>query len=132
MNEQNTITVVDIQYRPGQKCYFFDPAGHTCEKGDYVIIDTPPVNIVTDATVLAEKVTGYIFVTQAGKNHTRDITDAVHQLEDMNANIVGFVLNDPANEAENHYGYRYKRYYRSNNYRYGPDVSASADKKKGG
>ena len=40
MNEQRTVEVVDIQFRPGQKCYFFDPAGHTCQKGDYVIIDT--------------------------------------------------------------------------------------------
>ena len=98
---------------------------------DYVIIDTSPVNIVTDATVLAEKVTGYVFVTQSGKNHIRDITDAIHQLEDMSANIVGFILNDPANEAENHYGYRYKRNYRSNNYRYGPDVSNKSMKKDG-
>ncbi|MBR4309353.1 MAG: CpsD/CapB family tyrosine-protein kinase [Oscillospiraceae bacterium] len=98
---------------------------------DYVIIDTPPVNIVTDATVLAEKVTGFVFVTQSGKNHIRDISDALHQLEDMNANIVGMVLNDPTNEAENHYGYRYKRYYRSNGYRYGPDVSARSEKKEG-
>ena len=98
---------------------------------DYVIIDTPPVNIVTDATVLAEKVTGYVFVTQSGKNHIRDISDALHQLEDMNANIVGMVLNDPSNEAENHYGYRYKRYYRSNSYRYGPDVSANTEQKEG-
>ena len=49
----------------------------------------------------------------------------------MNANIVGMVLNDPSNEAENHYGYRYKRYYRSNNYRYGPDVSANTEQKEG-
>ena len=40
MNEQRTVEVVEIQFRPGQKCYFFDPAGHTCQKGDYVIIDT--------------------------------------------------------------------------------------------
>ena len=98
---------------------------------DYVIIDTPPVNIVTDATVLAEKVTGYVFVAQSGKNHIRDIADALHQLEDMNANMVGMILNDPANEAENHYGYRYKRYYRSNGYRYGPDVTANPEKKDG-
>ena len=32
--------VVDIQFRPGQKVYFFDPAGHTCHPGDHVIIDT--------------------------------------------------------------------------------------------
>ena len=32
--------VVDIQFRPGQKVYFFDPAGHTLKTGDNVIIDT--------------------------------------------------------------------------------------------
>jgi len=32
--------VVDIQFRPGQKVYYFDPAGITCKAGDHVIIDT--------------------------------------------------------------------------------------------
>ena len=32
--------VVDIQFRPGQKVYFFDPAGHILREGDHVIIDT--------------------------------------------------------------------------------------------
>ena len=32
--------VVDIQFRPGQKVYYFDPAGHTLRSGDHVIIDT--------------------------------------------------------------------------------------------
>ena len=41
MTEENkTIEVVDIQFRPGQKVYFFDPAGKTYEAGDHVIIDT--------------------------------------------------------------------------------------------
>ena len=35
-----TFEVVDIQFRPGQKIYFFDPAGHTLKTGDHVIIDT--------------------------------------------------------------------------------------------
>ena len=35
-----TATVVDIQFRPGQKVYYFDPAGLTCKAGDHVIIDT--------------------------------------------------------------------------------------------
>ena len=39
-NKPATYEVVDIQFRPGQKCYFFDPAGKHYEKGDYVIIDT--------------------------------------------------------------------------------------------
>ena len=32
--------VVDIQFRPGQKVYFFDPAGFSLRAGDHVIIDT--------------------------------------------------------------------------------------------
>ena len=34
------VEVVDIQFRQGQKVYYFDPAGHTCKAGDHVIIDT--------------------------------------------------------------------------------------------
>ena len=32
--------VVDIQFRPGQKIYYFDPAGISCKAGMHVIIDT--------------------------------------------------------------------------------------------
>ena len=35
-----TVEVVDIQFRPGQKVYYFDPAGIPCKAGDHVIIDT--------------------------------------------------------------------------------------------
>ncbi len=38
--EPETAEVVDIQFRPGQKVYFFDPAGERYEAGDHVIIDT--------------------------------------------------------------------------------------------
>ena len=37
---EGPVEVVDIQFRPGQKVYFFDPAGHTYNAGDHVIIDT--------------------------------------------------------------------------------------------
>ena len=34
------VQVVDIQFRPGQKIYYFDPNGIQCKAGDHVIIDT--------------------------------------------------------------------------------------------
>ena len=45
MEEQNitapeNVEVVDIQFRPGQKVYFFDPNGLTLKQGDHVIMDT--------------------------------------------------------------------------------------------
>ena len=38
--EIQDVEVVDIQFRPGQKIYFFDPDGVSFETGDHVIIDT--------------------------------------------------------------------------------------------
>ena len=35
-----TAEVVDIQFRTGQKVYYFAPAGHACKAGDHVLIDT--------------------------------------------------------------------------------------------
>ena len=45
MDEQNnnlpeTVQEVDIQFRPGQKIYYFDPGDLACQAGDHVIIDT--------------------------------------------------------------------------------------------
>ena len=40
VQEKTTAEVVDIQFRPGQKIYFFDPNGISCKAGDHVIIDT--------------------------------------------------------------------------------------------
>ena len=37
---EGPVEVVDIQFRPGQKVYFFDPNGVTYHAGDHVIIDT--------------------------------------------------------------------------------------------
>ena len=37
---EERVEVVDIQFRPGQKVYFFDPAGETYRAGDHVIMDT--------------------------------------------------------------------------------------------
>ena len=49
---QETYEVVDIQFRPGQKVYFFDPNGIDCKAGDHVIIDTargPEFGVCTGA-----------------------------------------------------------------------------------
>ena len=38
--EMTTVEVVDIQFRPGQKVYYFEPGGLQVQAGDHVIIDT--------------------------------------------------------------------------------------------
>lgn len=87
---------------------------------DYVVIDTPPINVVTDAAILAEKITGYVFVVQGGKNHFSDVQYGLDTLEQMNGRVVGMVLNDVSGRSEQKYSYRsrtygyYKGYYKRN------------------
>ena len=38
--EPQAVEVVDVQFRPGQKVYFFDPAGNHYQTGDHLIIET--------------------------------------------------------------------------------------------
>ena len=40
ISPEQTVEVVDIQFRPGQKIYYFDPNGLTFQTGEHVIIDT--------------------------------------------------------------------------------------------
>ena len=68
IQEKTTVEVVDIQFRPGQKVYYFDPNGIACKLGDHVIIDTAR---------------GPEFGICAGSNHRIDAKDVVAPLRNV-------------------------------------------------
>ena len=81
------------------------------ERYDYIIFDTPPVNVVTDAVVLAPKSDGVLFVVRAGRSERGAVSRAVEQLEYAQAKLLGFVLDDAASTGGSGYGkYKYKKY----------------------
>lgn len=90
------------------------------EHFDYVFIDTPPVNIVTDSTTFAQKSTGYIIIVKTDTTNTNDVKLVVSNLKQIGANVLGFVLNDVTSEKKKYYTY-YKKYNYSYNYGYGYD-----------
>lgn len=60
---------------------------------DYVIIDSAPVGLLTDAAVFAEKVDGAIFVVRQDHSSVNDILDGMEFLTDSGIEIIGGVLN---------------------------------------
>lgn len=88
---------------------------------DYIILDSPPVNMVTDAVVLAPKSDGVLFLVRANQSERGAVMHAVDQLGYANAKILGFVLNGVDMESGPYgYGkYRYKKYKRYGRYGYG-------------
>lgn len=83
------------------------------EHYDCVFIDTPPINLVTDSTIFAQKVTGYIVIVKTDTTNTHDVKTTVTNIEQIDGNILGFILNDVNSEKKKYYSY-----YRKYNYNY--------------
>lgn len=64
------------------------------ERYDFVILDTPPINIVIDACILAKHTSGIIYVIKQNYAKKDHILNAVRQLEFSQGKIIGFVLNN--------------------------------------
>ena len=75
------------------------------ETYDYIILDTPPVQAVTDAQVLSAKSDGTIIVVKAGKTKKDSVNSSLGLLKKVNANIIGTVLNSVDNSRNKYYYY---------------------------
>lgn len=78
---------------------------------DYIIIDTPPVNIVSDALCLCSIVDGVILVVKLGETNHPDLKKAISSFEYAKANIIGIVLNDAHYSKKSYKSKYYKKYY---------------------
>ena len=89
---------------------------------DYVIIDTPPVNVVSDAIVLRDVIGGVLFVLRYSSTTFDDLDEAMKKVELAEANTIGFILNDVKLEHRGGYyardKYSYYKYGYSNGYGY--------------
>ncbi len=82
------------------------------EEYDYIIFDTPPVSVVSDALVLADKIHGYILSTRAEYSTTNHLSDAVETIQNVNGQILGIVVTAVNPKASDDS----KNYYRNSNY----------------
>jgi capsular exopolysaccharide synthesis family protein len=60
---------------------------------DFIIVDSPPILEVTDASAIAARVGGTILVAEAYRTRRRDLRQALQTLSQVNANVLGVVLN---------------------------------------
>lgn len=63
---------------------------------EYIIIDLPPVNIVSDALVLSPYLDGMLIVVRENFTDKKDLDQCMRQLKLADAKVLGFVMNDTA------------------------------------
>jgi capsular exopolysaccharide synthesis family protein len=79
---------------------------------DFLIVDSPPVLAVADATILASRVDATLLVVDASRTHRSATVHAKEELERANGYLAGSVMNSmDSNESTYYYGPRH--YYAS-------------------
>ena len=86
---------------------------------DFIIIDLPPVNLVSDAIVISSRINGLIMVVRENFTSQIELKEAVGKLEFLDSKILGFCVTDADDMAGgyNRYRGRYKKYYKYGGYR---------------
>lgn len=96
-------------------------------KYDYVIVDTPPCGMLSDASAIARMVDGAIIVVRQDQARIDRILSGVENIADTNVDLIGYVLNGTEMGITGYgygygFGYRYG-YYGKNSYGYGEETN---------
>jgi capsular exopolysaccharide synthesis family protein len=84
------------------------------ERFDRIVIDSPPVAAVSDALIISTQVDGTVVIVKAGTTTRDAVRRTLRSLADLNARVLGVVLNDVDTKDS-----RYGAYYYSYGYYYG-------------
>ena len=83
---------------------------------DIIIIDLPPINVVTDSLVISHYVSGIAVVVRNEHASKRGLANTMRQLRLVNAKVIGFIYTNAENYKKKYYkGYSkyYKKEYRA-------------------
>ncbi|SAP50402.1 polysaccharide biosynthesis tyrosine autokinase [Klebsiella oxytoca] len=80
------------------------------EHYDLVIVDTPPILVVTDAAVIGNYAGTTLLVARFEQNTAKEIEVSIKRFEQSGVNIKGCILNGIVKKASNYYGYGYNHY----------------------
>ena len=82
---------------------------------DFIVLDFPPITIVTDAVIMSGKVDGYLVVVRHDLSEFKKLAETFRQLEFSNANVLGVVYNGKGSNRNKYYK-KDKNYYSSDYY----------------
>lgn len=89
------------------------------QKYDYILLDTPPVGVVSDVCVIAPLLDGVLFLVRQNYTEKEAVSRGIKQLEISGAKLMGFVLNGADKSRNSRYNRKYKYKSRYGYYRYG-------------
>lgn len=77
---------------------------------DFIILDLPPVNEVSDALVVSRLTHGMIMVVRQGYATRSSVAEAMRQMSHVDVKVLGFVMTYSDGQGKKHKGYKYGKY----------------------
>ena len=77
---------------------------------DYVLVDTPPTQVVSDPLVVAAQGDGVLLVLDSQRTPKRSVRQAIQSVEAVDARVLGTIMNNVRKsdrDAYHRYGYAY-------------------------
>jgi len=94
------------------------------QEAELIIIDSPPLQVVTDAAVLAAEVDGTLLVIDAGHTRKGSVRNASEALARVGGHVLGVTINRLSDRVGSYYYYRYYgNYYGAGRVEDGPSAS---------
>ena len=84
---------------------FNDLIAYAKKKYDYVVIDTPPVLAVTDASIIGQHASTTLMVARYGHTSVKELDTSVDRLAQSKITVKSVILNGMKREAGNNYAY---------------------------
>jgi succinoglycan biosynthesis transport protein ExoP len=78
---------------------------------DMVLLDSPPLLAVADAVILGTRLDGIVLVIDAGRTRRGNMRRVAEELQRVQANLLGVVLNRVSPSRDGYYQYHYQRDY---------------------
>lgn len=87
------------------------------QRYDYILLDTPPINVVADALVLSPKVDGVVLVVRENRTTHPELKRALSSLKFSKSKILGILLNGAeAASRSGQYNYSYSKQHNEEDY----------------
>jgi len=77
---------------------------------DFIILDLPPVGLISDALAVSPYLDGMLVIVREDYTARKDLNYTIRQLKLSNAKILGFVMTHAKEDKKSYSKYKYKKY----------------------
>ena len=110
------LDIITAGNRPSNSTELFDSAefekilAELKKQYDYIIVDTPPINLISDSLIIAKKCDALVLIVCSSVTKYNSLSKALSSIGILKINLLGTIINRVNLSSKKYYKYNYKSY----------------------